>query len=103
MNFCVKITLGIYHLEEIKKHGISFKITLILFVDFRGCQEVKVDLLLSPYYANEKALLDNLSMYKSVVRPDQWTLIVRTYVRLVRIYRLCHKYMLREYTIGIYF
>ena len=55
-------------------------------------QEVKVDLLLSPYYANQKALLDKLVWYKSAVRCDEWTWIVRTYVRLVFIYRLYHKY-----------
>ena len=36
-----------YQLEEIKEHGLSFKITLS--EGLRGCQEVKVDLLLSPY------------------------------------------------------
>ena len=79
-----------YQLEEIKEHSLGFKVTFPVGV--RGYQEVKVDLLLSPYYANQKALLDKLVWYKSAVRRDEWPWIVRTYVRLVRIYRFQHKY-----------
>lgn len=66
-----------YQLEEIKEHALCFKV----FFGRRG-QEISVDLLLSPYYADQKALLDSLSEYKLAVerqrRPDQWKGIVQT-------------------------
>lgn len=65
-----------YQLESIREHALSFTIA----VSFG--QRLKIDLLLSPYYANKKVLLDNLSKYKSQVeqqrRPHLWNGIVHT-------------------------
>ena len=75
-----------YRLGEIKEHALSFTVSFennpLHSFGQRGCQEVKIDLLLSPYYANQKVLLDNLSRYKSAVErrsePDLWKQIVQT-------------------------
>ena len=65
-----------YQLESIREHALSF--TIAVFFGHR----LKIDLLLSPYYANKKVLLDRLSEYKSQVerqhRPHLWNGIVHT-------------------------
>ena len=63
--------------DRVKGHVLSFKVI------FAGYKEVKVDLLLSPYYADQAALLSSLSQYKAEVmrqpNPDDlWPKIVHT-------------------------
>ena len=65
--------------DRVKGHVLSFKVI------FGGYKEVKVDLLLSPYYADQAALLSILSQYKAEVmrqpNPDDlqlWPKIVHT-------------------------
>lgn len=66
-----------YQLEEVKEHAVSFK------VFFGRLREIKIDLLLSPYYADQTTLLNSLSEYKSDVELQripglQWPRIVHT-------------------------
>lgn len=58
--------------NRIEGHIVSFKVL------FGGFKEVKVDLLLSPYYADQAALLSSLSQYKAANPDYLWPKIVHT-------------------------
>ena len=61
-----------YQWEQTKEHAVSFKVI------FGGNKEIKIDLLLSPYYESKKTLLDSLSYYKQRCSPYQWPGILQT-------------------------
>ena len=90
-----------YQVESTREHAVSF--TISVFSGQSVC--LKIDLLLSPYYANQKMLLDSLSEYKSEVerqrKPDHlWKGIVHMYVRLhdqLHPLMYVHTHLLRHY------